>query len=428
MSQRQRDWVWLASIGGTLLLALLPYSGYIASLPLIKLEWEISNAQSGIVFSSFLIGSALSSLLLIPLADKISPNRMMATSLFIAGIANLLFPVLAQGFWSATLLRFVAGAGQVVTYVLGIQVVSKRFDLKRRGTAVGFFVGLGYAGTTISYTLFGLILDQFSTWRSAFIVVSTVSLIGISLMLWIAMRSSLSAGEMLERHVEDVVELPEAPAGKGRLQLTALRSRPIRLVILAYALHAAELYLARLWFPLLLGATLMQDGRSAAETAAPAATLSGLMFMTGIIGVFGGGALSDRIGRTRGAAIIFAFSGACSLVAGWLVGAPPIYMIVLGFIYGLTTAADSAIYSTAAVELSPPNLIGSVQAAQSFIGFGVGAIVPVIAGVILDLTPSAYRWGFAFSFNALLAILGLFVLLRVQKLMRQRQPVDWQGS
>ena len=47
--------------------------------------------------------------------------------------------------------------------------------------------------------------------------------------------------------------------GSGRLTLSALRDRRIALVIAAYALHTAELYLARLWLPLLLGSVAGEE-------------------------------------------------------------------------------------------------------------------------------------------------------------------------
>jgi MFS family permease len=182
-------------------------------------------------------------------------------------------------------------------------------------------------------------------------------------------------------------------------------------MILAYALHTAELYLARLWLPLLLGVTLMANGRSALEATTTAATLSGFMFMMGIIGAFAGGIVSDYLGRNKGAAFIFATSGLCSFIAGWLVGLPPHWLIMLGFVYGLMTAADSAIYITAVTELAPPDRVGSAQAIQAFLGFLVGAIVPTLAGSILDANQTATAWVYAFSFNGLLAVIAVASLL-----------------
>jgi len=397
---------WLAVISATLLLVLLPFSSYIASVPFIKAEWNLNNTLAAVVFSAYLAGYAISSVILIPMTDRISPQRVMAVGVTVLTVGNLLFPLLAGGFWTGALLRFIAGVGHVGAYIAGVQLVSLRFTGGYRGTAVGIFVSAGYAGTTLSYIFMGMLLKHTPDWRIAYLITAGVGALGVLPTLLPAFRRN--------------PPLPEAPKnipkGRGRLSLEPLKNKALALVNIAYALHTAELYLARLWLPLLLGAALIHSGRDPLESAAIAAALSGFMFMTGIAGVFLGGVLSDRIGRSWGAAFIFSISGVCSFIAGWLVGVPPIFLILLGFIYGFMTAADSAVYSTAVIELSPKDRIGSTQAVQAFIGFSVGAIAPVVAGCLLDVTTPGAGWGLAFGFNGMLAVVGVSALLGLRRL------------
>ncbi len=395
-----KDIAWLLGISSILLATLLPFSSYIASLPFIQDEWGMNNAQAAVVFSMYLAGYAMSSLVLVPLTDRVPARRVLLAGVLLMVASNVLFPLLARNFWVGALLRGLAGAGHVGVYIPGIQLVSQRFAGSRRGTAVSVFVSAGYAGTTVSYVFMGLLLDHTATWRQAYLITALVGLLGLALALLLTPGKSLM----------------QPASGRGRLNLGVLRDRPVALVILAYALHTAELYLARLWLPLLLGATLVAAGREPADAAALAATLSGLMFMTGIAGVFAGGVISDYLGRSAGAAAIFAISGACSFIAGWLVGASPWLLMAVGFVYGFMTSADSAIYSTAVTELSARGRVGSTQAVQSFIGFTVGAIAPVMAGAILDLARSSAGWGLAFSFNGALAVMGVLALLWLRRL------------
>ncbi len=113
--------------------------------------------------------------------------------------------------------------------------------------------------------------------------------------------------------------------------------------------------------------------------------------------------------------------GRVGTATGSAISVPTAFLIALGFFYGFITAADSAIYSIAVVELAPKNRIGSTQAIQFFIGFGIGAIAPVAAGSILDVATSASRWGLAFSFNGALAVLGVGALLWLRRLPKARQ-------
>ena len=401
---RRRSWrdaVWLGAIGFSLALSLLPFASYIVCIPFARDEWGMGNAAAGWVFSAYLIGSALSAALLLPITDRVPAGRVVVCGAAAMAVGNLAFPALADGVWSAAALRCLAGAGHIAAYIPGVRLVSARFAGRARGSAVGLYVGLGFAGTTGSYALTGALLDAFGDWREAYFAVALIGLVGVALAVpfWRA-----GGGEARENR------------GTGRLDLKIFADKPMLALNVAYALHTAEMYLARVWLPLMLAAALARDGADAGAAAARAAQWSGLMFMTGIAGVFAGGALSDWLGRATGAALIFAVSGAVSFAIGWLVGAPPGFAIALGFIYGFATAADSAIYTTAATEFAPPRLIGSTQAAQNLMGFSVGAVAPVAAGGILDAFAGANGWGIVFAFNGLLAVGGVSALLVLRRM------------
>ncbi len=408
--------VWLGGISSALFLSLLPFSSYVSSAPFIRDEWRLSNAEAALVFSAYLIGYAVSSVVLIPLADRLSPRRVLLASVVVMAVSNLLFPLLATDVWTGSALRFISGMGHVGAYVPGIQLVSLRFAHGRRGAAVGVFVAMGYAGTTVSYVFMGQLLNAVETWQAAYLVTAFVALAGLAPALLL----------MLGRDSERPAAAPEqqaAPAG-WRLDLSVLRNRPAVLAIAGYTLHTAELYLARLWLPLLLGAMFIHGGADSQDAAAQASTWAGLMFMMGVGGVLVGGFVSDYTGRTAGAMLIFTVSGTCSFIVGWLIGAPPALMLALGFVYGLSTAADSAIYSTAVTELAPRGRVGSTQAVQAFIAFSVGAAAPIAAGSVLDVVQGAAGWGLAFSLNGALAVVGvsaMFALRRMPASLRMAQ-------
>jgi MFS family permease len=411
--------VWLAGISLVLLVTLLPFSSYIVSLPFIQAEWHMNNTQAAMVFSSYLLGNAVAALFLVPLTDKLPPQRVYLGGVIVLTVSNLLFPLLAWNLWTGSALRFVAGAGHIAAYIPGVQLVARRFAGGRRGTAVGVFVAAGYAGTTLSYTFMGLLLNWTSGWRSAYLITACLGLLALVLLAFL---------RLLTHEKADSPPLPRAATQKrGLINIGVLKNRAVALVIVAYTLHTAELYIARLWFPSLLSESFVKHGMSAFEATTLAATLAGFMFMMGIVGVFSGGFISDHLGRSYGAAVIFTLSGLCSFLVGWLLETPSFLLITVGFIYGFMTAADSAIYSTAVTELAPANRVGSTQAVQSFIGFAVGAILPVVAGSILDLAQAAAGWRLAFSFNGVLAILGVAALLWLKQLPESREMAAGKG-
>ncbi len=404
-SWRRPDILWLSFISVSLVLALLPFSSYIASIPVIRAEWGMSNSQSAVVFSAYLAGQAVASVVLLPVTDRIPLGRALFAGTLLLVVGNLLFPMLARDVLSGCALRFVAGAGHIVAYVVGVRLVSLRFAGRMRGTAVAVFVGVGYGGTTLSYVFMGQLLEATDSWQAAYLLTALAGIPGV------ALAALLMLGEERRGPPSQL-----SATSSGILSPSVLRHRPLLLANAAYALHTAELYIARVWLPMLLAAALVRQGRQPLEAAALAATWSGFMFASGIAGVILGGMLSDRIGRTLAAGVIFAASGAASFAVGWMVDAPMPATIALGFVYGFVTAADSAIYSTAVTELAPRELIGSTQAVQSALGFTAGALAPVVAGFVLDFAHGSVGWGLAFSFNGMLAVAGVLSLLLLRRM------------
>ena len=395
VSVRNRIDPWLAGIGLMAFIMLLPFSSYVAAFQSVREAWQIDGTAASILYSAYLLGSALSALIFLPQLDRLPVSHVTVAGVAVNILTHLLFPLLAGSFWSAALLRLAGGGAYIVAYMGGVQWVARRYHLGK-GKAVSIFVGAGYAGTTSSYLLSGLLLEHFGDWRTVYMITAVVSVAALPLGLWLLAHSGL---ETLTRR-------------RSSLDLSVLRLPSLLLVIGVYALHSAELYLARLWLPQFLGVNLALHGVQAAEARGVA--LAGVMFIPGAVSVMAGGWLSDRVRRRRTAAIIFGISGICSLTLGWLVALPPFLVIGIGFIYGLFTAADSSIYSTAVTEITPGHQLGSAQAVQSLAGFLVAAVVPVMAGSILDANESLAGWGFAFTFCASLALIGLALLQRMR--------------
>src|SRR5205807_7967851 len=89
-----------------------------------------------------------------------------------------------------------------------------------------------------------------------------------------------------------------------------------------------------------------------------------------------------------------------SVVFGWLVTAPIAVFFVVGALYGFAALGDSPVLSTALTEAVSAPYLGAALALRSFLGFGAGAVAPIVFGRILDLTnapgPSPTTCGWAF--------------------------------
>ncbi len=389
-------------------LAGLTFSQYVASVPFIQAEWGLSSVQASLLFSIYLAGYAVSSLIFVPLSDRFPVQITFLAGIITMCVPSLLFPLLAKGFWSGAILRFIAGAGQVISYTSGIQLVAARFDPKLRTTAVSIFVGLAYGGSTVSYVVMGLLLQSTSEWRDAYLLLAGISSISVLGTMVFIRIPSLRPPDHLS-----------APSRRtGRLDFRLLRNRPVMLAVLGYAIHTADLYVVRMWLPLLLGALFIRQGVEASTAAAQASTLAGTMFMLGTVSVMIGGWISDRWGRVQTAVCILLLSAGCSGSLGWLIDAPAIFIIAIGYLYGFLGASDSAIYSTILIELAPEGKVGSVQALQSFLGFSAGAAMPVVFGLLIDIMPSSVKWGSGFTFNGLLSVAAVYCMVGLRKYLK----------
>ena len=388
-----RSLVWLLLMSTTLFVLLFPFSSYVAALPVIQDEWGLNNTQAGAIFSAYLAGFAVSALVVVPLTDRFGSRNIFVFSTTVSVAANVLFPLVANDAITASILRAIAGLGLVGVYNPGMRIVAERFADRGRGFAVGTFVTFFYASNSVSLTLTGLLMAWFE-WRDAYLIMGAAS--GASVLL---------AYFLLRKHRSQ-----SASGSSGRLDLSALRNKAARIYITGYSLHAAELYIVRVWLPALLAAALIARGSDESSAIVGAATIGGLAMASGAIGPVMGGAISDRWGRAASASVIFALSGVCSFAVGWMVGFPWALLVGVAIIYGWAIAADSAIYSTAVTEVAEPGCLGSTMAMHSFVGFMGGVIGPIIAGAILDMSPESLKWGLTFSATGLLAIAAILAM------------------
>jgi len=354
------------ALSATLALVLLPSQLPAAALPLMRTEWNASSAELGWVTSAYLLGYAAAVLVVLPLTDRVRLSRVIAIGALITALANLAFAATAHDVITASVLRVISGFGLAGVYMPGIRLVAQGSDPARRGTAVGLYVAAFYLGSSLSFFLTGVLLEPLG-WRGAALVLGAAALAALPIAM-------LSARGIAEKTGE-----------RAHLDLRVLRNAPLVRTIVAYTGHSWELFIVRSWLAAFLAAAFTLRGLSPTDASATASQWAALLLALGVPGVFIGGWLSDRVGRTRAALLYALGSGAISIGFGTLLFAPWPAIVAVGGIYGALVAADSAVYSTAVTELAPASRIGSAQALQAVAGFGIGSLGPVLAGVALDL-------------------------------------------
>jgi MFS family permease len=374
---------------------------YPAVLSVVQQEWGLSSTAAGSISSAYQIGTAVALVFVSALADYLDPRLLFRVSAGLTAAVSLLIPVLAHGHLSALLLFGAAAVAVAGIYTPAIMLLAERFEPARRGRAMGWFLAASSMGYVLALVVGGAVVARMG-WRAALFVLALGPLLCfvLSLVLFSGERSRRT-GASAPRRVSFDADL----AG----------NRPAQLMIWGYVFHSWELLGMWAWTPAFIAAALAFQGTTIERAAGLGASLSAIFHVMGIAASATGGALSDRWGRTAVIAGMMLVSSACSFAFGWMLTAPLLLIVVVGSIYGFSALGDSSVYSTGITETVRPERLGSALAVRSLLGFGAGAIAPLVFGWVLDLygghTASVAGWGWAFSVLGVGGVLGLLSML-----------------
>lgn len=384
---------------------------YPAVLSVVQEEWGLSSTAAGSISSAYQIGTAVALVFVSALADYLDPRLLFRVSAGLTAAVSLLIPVLAHGHLSALLLFGAVAVAVSGIYTPAIMLLAERFEPARRGRAMGWFLAASSMGYVLALVEGGAVVAR-AGWRPALFVLA------LGPLLCFALSLALFSGERSRR--------TGAPAPR-RVSFDAdlAGNRPAQLMIWGYVFHSWELLGMWAWTPAFIAAALAVQGTTIERAAGLGASLSAIFHVMGIVASATGGALSDRWGRTAVIGGMMLVSSACSFGFGWMLAAPLLLLVVVGSIYGFSALGDSSVYSTGITETVRPERLGSALAVRSLLGFGAGAIAPLVFGWVLDLhggrTASVAGWGWAFSALGVGGVLGLLCMLWLRTMPESRR-------
>ena len=175
------------------------------------------------------------------------------------------------------------------------------------------------------------------------------------------------------------------------------------------------------WTPAFLAACFAFGGAETLKAAGLGSYATAFFHFTGILASFSMGLLSDRRGRAAMLLVLSGISSICSFLFGWTFGWPLIITIGLGAIYAFSSLGDSPVLSAALSEAADPAYLGAAFGLRSLLGFGAGAVAPLVFGLILDWTNPATigrlyaHWGWAFSSLGLVGLGAVVVAFVYQR-------------
>jgi MFS family permease len=378
------------------------FSSFAALLPGFTRDWALSNTEAGWIGGIYYAGYTAAVPILVTLTDRIDPRRIYLLSTAIGGVACLGFALLADGFWSALILRAVAGAGLAGTYMPGLKALTDRLEGTAQARAVAYYTSGFGIGASISYVFAGQ-LDLLFGWRWAFAAA--------------ALGSAVSYG------IAAAVLRPAPPspshAAPSLLDFRpVLRNRAIIACVIAYAAHNFELFGFRSWIVAFLAfsAALPEHAAFGLDPTLIAAGVTMLSLPGSVLG----NEIALKLGRRVTIIAAMSLSALAACVIGFAAPLPMAVLVPLTLLYAGLVSADSSALTSSVVASSDPRYRGMTMALYSSVGF-VGAFLgPLAFGVALDLAsgsmggPSVVGWGTAFAVLGAGVAIGplAFLLLR----------------
>lgn len=359
---------------------------YAGSLPFLLSEWGMSGTEAGSIQASFNLCYALSLLVCSWASDRFGPERIFVAANALAALAFLGCSLTVRSHDSAIIMFGLLAAALGGSYTPSIMLVAKATPPARRGGAIGLLL----AGSSLGYffaiaACAGLIptLGYIAVWK----LLSAIPLLA-------ALAASVAVAKAsTQAENPTVVEADES----GRLL-----SRNSLLLTAGYTGHCWELLGMWAWTPAFLAFAL-------AGAAIPSLLLgiiiAAALHLSGAGSTLVGGWASDRWGRKAVLVVVAALGTVLSLTIGWTAVLPSVLIVGLVFLYGFAALGDSGVLSTAMADAVPPHKFGRLLALRSILGFGAGAVSPIVFGWVLDHTNVAgsppTNWGWAFAVLAL---------------------------
>jgi len=329
--------------------------------------------------------------------DVIGPRRLITICGFLLGAGCLLMSLVQAAWQLYVFWGLIIGTG-VSGGIVPITSTVARWFIKKRGLMTGLaLAGIGFSQVafppliTLSITAYG--------WRTAFAIFGGFVLVAL-----------ISLAQLLRRDPQTMGQHPDGestPKPESTAQVTgfllgeALFSRQLWLMCAAYFSHG--------YF---LNSALVHIVPHATDLGIPALTASSIMGFIGglsIVGRIGIGSASDRVGNRPTLIASFILTTVSLL---WLQVARELWMLYLfAVLFGIAYGGEIALLSPTVARLFGLTAHGSILGIVFFFTSLGGALGPLLAGKIFDLTGTYYA---SFWVSTALAAAGVMFMVMLK--------------
>ena len=328
-------------------------------LPLIASEFGLSYAQVGMLKTALSGSSTAFQIPMAVLAERFGEITFLALGMAWVA-AGLMIIGLAGSFLQVLFLTFCAGMGGSVQHPVASAFVSREYDGRQRGSALGVLNFAGDIGKFIVPAIFAVSLTLYG-WRQSLCYLGAASLLFSGLFWWTLRQRD---------HRTRVARRTEAPAAKG---WGILYPRTFASLLSMGVLDASVRNALLTFIPFLL----MEKGISEAS----ASLMLTAIFAGGAFGKLGCGLLADRLGTTKTIVVTEVLTGAFALL---LLPVSQLLILPVLFLLGFCLNGTSSVFLDGVADLFDSTKRSRGYGLYFTIYLGSGALGPIVYGLVGD--------------------------------------------
>jgi sugar phosphate permease len=387
---------------------------YTIILPAMKDGLSFNYTQLGLLGTGNFIGYLTMAIIGGFLAARFGTRMVITFALILMGFTMILTG-LAQSFGFAFTMRLLTGLGNGASYVPAMALGSAWFAMQKRGFATGIVsAGIG-TGTLISGLVVPRILVAFGSngWRFSWYFLGGAVLV-IAGVVFLFVRSRPEEKGLRQVGAEKMPPVSPAPADEKKaapFQWTGIiKMGSVWYLGLVYFFYGLSYIIYMVFF----AAYLVKEMGFTQEAA------GGLWALVGGLSIFCGviwGGISDKLGRSKGAALAYLVLGVAYII--YALVKVPFGLYLSAVVFGLTAWSIPTIMAAAAGDFVGPRL---APAGLGFITlfFGIGqALGPALGGYLADATRS---FTVPFLVAGAISLVGMVLSLYLKKPRGDARP------
>ena len=348
--------------------------------PMIREQFDIGDADYGLITSGFLLAYGIGQLISGPLIDRLGTKRAFSLAAVFWSVATILH-ALGRGLWSFFALRILLGLAEAANFPAASKAVAQWFPANERSTAVAIFMlgaGLG-AIITPPLTVWTL---QTLGWQWAFIIPGSLGLVWVFLwQRWYHLPETHPTIEPTEKAL--ILEQRSNQQSQG--SWTALLSyREFWGILIARVVSDFPFYFFLFWLPQYLIDVRGFDLRAIAMFA-------WLPWVAADLGALTGGSLSSAlvtrgytINRARKTVIwLGAVLVAFAVIPAYYTASSALALALICF--GLfAIQVKGSVFFTLPTDLFPADRVATVWGVFGAVGSLGGSLLGLLAGYLIQ--------------------------------------------